>query len=94
MREIIKSPTVHGKITIINYIRLSADPLMAESACLVSLILSTSFNFSFCHIKRFFKYKFNSQYLKVKVHLKLLISQSKFSVHRKFTLRYQQFEIT
>ena len=31
----------------------------------------------------------NSRYLKVKVHPKLLISQSKFSGPRKFTLRYQ-----
>ena len=36
---------------------------------------------------------FNTLYRKVKVHLKLLISQSKFSGTRKFTLRYQLFEI-
>ena len=36
----------------------------------------------------------NSWYLKVKVHPKLLISQSKFSGLRKFTLRYQYLEIT
>ena len=35
----------------------------------------------------------NSLYLKVKVYPKLLIAQSKFSSPRKFTLRYQQFEI-
>ena len=35
----------------------------------------------------------NSGYLKVIVYSKLLISQSKFSGPRKFTLRYQQFEI-
>ena len=34
------------------------------------------------------------RYLKVKVHPKLLISQSKFSGPRKFTLRYQLFEIS
>ena len=37
--------------------------------------------------------KDNSQYLKVKVHPKLLISQNKFSGPRKFILRYQEFEI-
>ena len=31
----------------------------------------------------------NSQYLKVEVHCKLLISQNKFSGPSKFTLRYQ-----
>ena len=31
----------------------------------------------------------NSRYLNVEVHSKLLISQSKFSGPRKFTLRYQ-----
>ena len=36
----------------------------------------------------------NSPYLKVQIHPKLLISGSKFSGPRKFTLRYQQFEIT
>ena len=36
----------------------------------------------------------NSPCLKVKIYPKLLISQSKFSGPRKFTLRYQQFEIT
>ena len=35
----------------------------------------------------------NSRYLEVKVQLKLLVSQSKFSGPRKFTLIYQQFEI-
>ena len=35
----------------------------------------------------------NSRYLKVKVHPKLLTSQSKFSGNRKFTLRCQYFEI-
>ena len=35
----------------------------------------------------------NSQYLKVKVHTKLLIPQSKFSGSRKFILRYQYFLI-
>ena len=34
-----------------------------------------------------------SQYHKVIVYLKPVISQSKFSGSRKFTLRYQQFEI-
>ena len=34
------------------------------------------------------------QNLKVKVPLKLLISPSKFSGTRKFTLRYQKFEIS
>ena len=33
----------------------------------------------------------NSRYLEVEVHPKLLISQSKFSGPRKFTLRYQLF---
>ena len=32
--------------------------------------------------------------ISVKVHSKLLISESKFSDPRKFTLRYHQFEIT
>ena len=32
-------------------------------------------------------------YLKVEVHPKLLISQSKFSGPRKYTLRYQWFEL-
>ena len=36
----------------------------------------------------------NSLYLKVKIHPKLLVSQSKFSDPRKFTLRYQQFDVT
>ena len=36
----------------------------------------------------------HSKNLKVKVPLKLLISQSKFSGTRKFTLRYQKFEIS
>ena len=31
----------------------------------------------------------SSRYLEVEVHFKLLISQSKFSGPRKFTLRYQ-----
>ena len=35
------------------------------------------------------KYTVNSRYLKVEVNPKLLISQSKFSGPRKFTLRYQ-----
>ena len=35
-------------------------------------------------------YSENSQYLKVKVYPKLLLSQSKFSDPRKFTLRYSQ----
>ena len=39
-------------------------------------------------------YIVNSRYLKVEVHPKLLISPNKFSSTRKFTLRYQQFEIT
>ena len=34
----------------------------------------------------------NSRYLKVEVYPKLLISQSKFSGPRKFTLRYQWYE--
>ena len=35
----------------------------------------------------------SSGYLKVKVNLKPLISQSKFSGPRKFTFRYQLFEM-
>ena len=35
----------------------------------------------------------NARYLNVKLYRKLLISVSKFSGPRKFTLRYQQFEI-
>ena len=38
--------------------------------------------------------KVNSRYLKVKIHPKLLISQSIFSSSRKFTLSYQKFEVT
>ena len=34
----------------------------------------------------------NSQYLEIDVHLKLLVSQSKISGPRKFTLRHQYFE--
>ena len=41
----------------------------------------------------FMHFTVNSRYLKVEVHLKLLISQSKFSGSGKFTLRYQGFEI-
>ena len=37
--------------------------------------------------------KDNSHHLKVEVYPKLLISQSKFSGPRKFTLRYHHFEI-
>ena len=40
-----------------------------------------------------FLYTVNSRYLKVKVQPKLLISQSNFSGPRKFTSRYQLFEI-
>ena len=36
----------------------------------------------------------SSRYLKVKAHPKLLLSQSKFSGSRKFTLRYQKFQTT
>ena len=36
----------------------------------------------------------NCQYFKDKIHSKLLISQNEFSGPRKFTLRYQQDEIT
>ena len=35
----------------------------------------------------------NSRYLKEEVHHELLISQRKFSGSRKFTLRYQLFEV-
>ena len=38
-------------------------------------------------------YTVNYGCLKVEVHTKLLMSQSKFSGPRKFTLRYQKFEI-
>ena len=39
------------------------------------------------------KNRINPRYLSVNVHLKLLISQRKFSGSRKFTLRYQQLEL-
>ena len=40
-----------------------------------------------------FSYTQSTQFLIVEVPLKLLISQSKFSVPRKFILRYQQSEV-
>ena len=40
------------------------------------------------------EYTVNSRYLKVKGHPILLISESNISGPRKFTLRYQYFEIT
>ena len=40
-----------------------------------------------------YRYTVNSRYLKVEVYPKLLISQSKFSGPRKFTLRYQYYVI-
>ena len=50
-----------------------------------------SFPIEFIHTSKFSQ--FSVYYLKVAVHPKLLISQSKFSGLRKFTLRYQTFEM-
>ena len=48
----------------------------------------------FCDIQRKFLYTTNAGCLKVDVPLKVLISQSECSGPRKFTWRYQLFEIT
>ena len=67
---------------------LLISPYKLESSLSLQLSQHTS-----AHIPELSPYTVNSRYLKVEVHPKLMISQSKFSSPRKFTLRYQQFEI-
>ena len=60
------------------------------SSCVDDFHVFKNSNLKFSYL---LSYTVSSRYLKVKVHLKLLIPQSKFSVSRKVTLRYQYFTI-